>query len=275
MDLESPPDKFWHCRVTVAGRKKPSVVNDLNYQELQRTIVRPWLAGRPFTVSGAIVKSPSEATDIRIVHTARPQESYASEHNARMRNRGIADLATDRSLLPFAEGEDVTFQLLFEGAPEPEPTAEVALVLRLCERLPQAARILCNRQRKDKASFEITDEYDIQDLLHALLRGYLKHSVQEDPLPKVAGTKSGRADISIEDLGVLIEVKYVHGPQDQRRIFEDFSQDLLLYTEWPHLRTLVLVVYNSADLRDAEALERLAGKHEINGRQFEAQIVLA
>ena len=52
-----------------------------------------------------------------------------------------------------------------------------------------------------------------------------------------------------------------YGPDDQRRIFEDFSQDLVLYARWPHLQTLIVVVYNSADLRDPEALEKLSGKH--------------
>lgn len=275
MDLKQPPEKYWHCRVTVGGREGYSVVNDLPFAELEQTIIRPWLAGRPFTISGTIVRSSSDVTDIRIVHTPSPQKAYADAHNARMRASSIPDFATDRSLLPFGEGEDVTYKLLFEGMPEPEPDADAALVLRLCSRLPQAARILANRQRKGKAPFEVSDEYDVQDLLHALLRAYLKHSVQEDPLPKTAGSKSGRADISIEELGILIEAKYVYGPEDQRRIFKDFSQDLVLYTQWPHLRMLIVVIYNSADLRDPEALERLGGKQEINGRHFEAKIVLA
>jgi hypothetical protein len=49
-----------------------------------------------------------------------------------------------------------------------------------------------------------------------MIRGYLKYSVQEDPLPKVSGAKAGRADISIEEIGVLIEIEYVRGPEDQK-----------------------------------------------------------
>jgi REase_DpnII-MboI len=111
------------------------------------------------------------------------------------------------------------------------PVPEVALVKQVCRRLPHAARILGSRSRANKAPFTIEDKYDVQDLLHATLRAYLKYSVQEDPLPKVAGAKAGRADISIEEVGVLIEVKFVHGPQDQKRIFEEHSQDLVLYSQ--------------------------------------------
>lgn len=99
--------------------------------------------------------------------------------------------------------------------------------------------------------------------------------MQEDPLPKVAGAKAGRADVSIEALGVLVEVKYVHSPDDQKRIFQEFSQDLVLHARWAHLRTLVYLIYNSGDLRDAEALERLAGQHEVNGRRFAVTVALS
>lgn len=107
------------------------------------------------------------------------------------------------------------------------------------------------------------------------MRAYLKYSVQEDPLPKVAGAKSARADVSIEELGILIELKFVRGPDDQKRLFEEFSQDLVLYARWPHLRTLIYLVFNSADLRDAEALEKLSGEQEVGGRRFAVKVVLA
>jgi len=186
-------------------------------------------------------------------------------------------MATDRNQLPLSQGTDVTFELLFSGAGaethSPEP--EVALVEQLCRRLPQAARILAIRSRKGKAPYEIKDEYDVQDLLHALLRGYLKYSVQEDPLSKVAGSKSARADISIEELGVLIELKYVHGPEDQKRLFEEYSQDLVLYASWQPLKHMVYLIYNSADLRDAEAFEKLTGDQVIGGKSFGVTIILA
>jgi hypothetical protein len=107
------------------------------------------------------------------------------------------------------------------------------------------------------------------------LRAFIKYSVQEDPLPKVAGSKSSRADISIEALGVLVEIKYVHRPDDQKRIFEEYSQDLVLYAGWPHLKTLVFLIYNSADLRDAEAFEKLSGPQQVNERRFQVRVVLA
>lgn len=156
-----------------------------------------------------------------------------------------------------------------------EVKADVLLVETICKRISHTAKILATRSRKGKSPYMITDEYDVQDLLQGVLRAYLKYSVQEDPLQKVAGIRSGRADISIDELGVIIEVKYVYSTEDQKRIFDDFSKDMLLYTAWPSLRTLIYLVYNSAGLKDPEGLEKLSGMKEINGKRFDTRIVLA
>jgi hypothetical protein len=276
MDLRNPPQHYWHCGVRQGGKKeRMSVVNDLSFAELKRTIVDPCVGGKPFSVSGLIVRSSKDVSEIRISWTQYPQKYYADLHNQRMRASNIADMATDRRTLVFGEGEDLTFELLFSGDEASPPEPDTTLVERLCKRLPQAARVLANRSRKGRQAYEIADEYDVQDLLHGILRAYLKYSVQEDPLPKVAGAKSSRADISIEELKTLIEIKYVRGPEDQRRLFDEYSQDLVLYAAWPHLETLIYLIYNSSDLKDAEAFERLAGNHEVNGRKFKVQVVLS
>lgn len=188
IDPTKPPAKYWHCGVKIGTGKKYSIVNDLTYEELQEAIVKPWNKGRPFSVSGVIVRSSDSVSEIRISWTQQSKEFYANQHNAAMRASNIADMATDRRALVFSNGEDMTFELLFSGkGAKSNEEPDTVLVERVCRRLPQAARILSTRSRKGKAPYEITDEYDVQDLLHSVLRAYLKYSVQEDPLPKVAG----------------------------------------------------------------------------------------
>lgn len=269
------PDKYWHCYVKLQGNNKYAVQNDMTFDELQTRILTPWHQSAPFTVSGKIVNKDSQIEEINVTQTDEPQRVWADRHDARQDAINVCDLATDRRMLPIWHGQDLTFDLLFAGKKEPCPSADVALIEQICKRMPYAARILLNRQRKGKISYTIEDEYDVQDLLHALLRAYLKYSVQEDPLPKVSGTRASRADISIEELGILIEIKYVRSPDDQKTIFDDFSRDVLLYTSWPHLKTLLYVIYNSGDLRDPEALEKLSGPRATNGKEFDVKIVLA
>jgi len=103
----------------------------------------------------------------------------------------------------------------------------------------------------------------------------IKYTVHEEPLGKVGGAHSGRADVAIEEIGTLIELKYVHGPDDQRRIVDEYANDLLLYTKWPHLKHFVYLVYNSQDLRDPEALDKLGGPQNNNGVTFTAHVVLS
>jgi hypothetical protein len=76
-------------------------------------------------------------------------------------------------------------------------------------------------------------------------------------------------------LGIIIELKYVRSPDDQKKIFDDFSKDLLLYSVWKPLETLFFVIYNSSDLRDPESLEKLSGIKEINNKRFNTVIILA
>ena len=273
--MDAYPENYWHCAIRVVGAKTQAVANDLLFSDLQRQIVEPWLHSRSFTVAGTIVRSSDQVEEIRIAHTGQAQQVYADRHNAEMRSQHIGDGVTDRRMLPIWQGKDYTFEFLFSGTSDPTPDADAALVERLCRRIAFSARILSNRQRKIKVSYVVEDEYDVQDLLHSVLRAYLKYSVQEEPLQKVAGTRAGRADMSIEDLGVLIEVKYVRGPDDQRKIFDDFSQDLVLYAAWSPLKTLLFIIYNSSDLRDPESLERLSGTKEISGKRFNTVIVLA
>jgi len=269
------PEKFWHCYVKLEGNKVYAVENDLSFDQLQSRILTPWFQSSPFTISGKIITKDSRIEEIKVTHTEEEKSVWADRHNARKRAANIVDMATDRRILPVWHGNDFTYELLFAGERQIAPDPDVNLIEQICKRVPNAARILFNRQRKDKAPFVVEDEYDVQDLLHAILRAYLKYSVQEDPLPKVAGTKSSRADISIEELGILIEVKFVRGPDDQKRIFHEFSQDLVVYTSWSSLRILLFMIYNSDDLRDPEALEKLSGPKKINDIEFDVRVVLA
>lgn len=272
----SLPELYWHVHVKLYGSKdrEYAVANDLRLEDVQTRIVAPWHANEPFPVSGLVVPARDKVQEIKITQSSEPVRIFAERHYARQRSLNIMDMATDTCLLPIWQGEDHTHDMLFSGLATRAPEPDVGMVLTLCQRLPNAARILATRDRA-RAPFVISHEYDVQDLLHAVLRAYLKYSVHEEPLGKVGGAKSSRADVAIEDIGTIVEVKFVRGPKDQQRLVEEFAQDLLLYAKWPHLRHFIYLVYNSADLRDPEALMRLEGDHDVNGTKYRVYVVLA
>lgn len=117
-EAEVFPDKFWHCHVELVGDSKKkdrsAVFNDLTFDELKQQIVTPWHSGRAFTIDGMIIKNIDDVQKIKITNTPKSKSHYAEQHNNSMRNSGIADMATDRRLLPLSSGKDYTHDLLFK-----------------------------------------------------------------------------------------------------------------------------------------------------------------
>lgn len=162
-------------------------------------------------------------------------------------------------------------KLQYLGVTKISASAEIDLAIQLCGRLNHSARVL-NRRQRNKPPFEMADEYDVQDLLKSILRAYFKYTVSEEPISKIAGASS-RADFAIEDLGMIIEAKYVHGPGDQSRIVTEFGADLVFYSKCPFLEHFIYLVYGADDLNDPELLDKLSGPQTVNGRRFIAQVV--
>lgn len=73
----------------------------------------------------------------------------------------------------------------------------------------------------------------------------------------------------------MIELKYTHNPSDQKRVFDEYGQGLVLHARRPRLKTLIFLIFNFAALRDPEATRELGGPHEVNGARFDVEIVLA
>ena len=116
LDQERYPDKFWHCYVArkgARGKAQVAIVNDLDFDTLERVVVSPWHQNAQFVVSGLIVRDQRDLETIQISYTPRPMQFYADQHNELMRSRNINDMATDRRWLPLKEGRDFTTELLF------------------------------------------------------------------------------------------------------------------------------------------------------------------
>ena len=112
------PEMYWHCHVELSGdgkkQDRTAVLNDLTFDELSQQIIMPWHYGRAFTVDGMVIKNIDDIQKIKITNTIHSKSHYAEQHNNRMRDSGIADLTTDRRLLPLASGKDYTHDLLFK-----------------------------------------------------------------------------------------------------------------------------------------------------------------
>jgi hypothetical protein len=70
MDFSNPPIQYWHCLVKLADREETAIVNDLRYEDLERTIVRPWLLARIYLLIRAVDRKRNASKGDAVVEAA-------------------------------------------------------------------------------------------------------------------------------------------------------------------------------------------------------------
>jgi hypothetical protein len=126
-----------------------------------------------------------------------------------------------------------------EGAWQPDT---LSIVENLCNRFHLTARQL--RVRHDsRKTLEIEDEYDTQDLLHALLRLNFNDIREEEYNPSYAGSAS-RSDFLLKEEEIIIEVKKTRRGLDAKKVGEELIIDISRYKVHPNCKCLVCFVYD-------------------------------
>ncbi|WP_122604131.1 hypothetical protein [Pseudomonas viridiflava] len=100
-----------------------------------------------------------------------------------------------------------------------------------------------NTRQRGKPSFEVNDEYDVQDLMLPLLQmefGIVKREVWG---PDIAGSAS-RVDFQLVDEGVLIEIKKTRGSLSDRELSNELIVDIIRYSAYDHINKIVFFIYD-------------------------------
>lgn len=129
-----------------------------------------------------------------------------------------------------------------ESLPEEEslPSGS-ADVVQLCGRFGQCARQLTKRH-DDRPPFVINDEYDAQDLLHAILRLRFDDVRAEEPVPSFA-SKSSRTDFYLPEIKTFIEVKYFGQKRAEKKVRSEIIEDVASYSSHHGCETLIVLIY--------------------------------
>jgi hypothetical protein len=123
------------------------------------------------------------------------------------------------------------------------PSADpVAMVTALCRRFPLFVDRLQSRQR-DRLPFKPEDEYDVQDLLHAILKLHFDDVRPEEWTPSYAGSSS-RTDFLLARERVIIEAKMTRHNLKQREAANQLIIDVARYSKMPQVDNLVCLVYD-------------------------------
>lgn len=115
-------------------------------------------------------------------------------------------------------------------------------IRKLCERFHFVARQLRVRH-EDRETLEVEDEYDVQDLLHALLRLESDDIRPEEWTPSYAG-KSARMDFLLKRDSIVIETKKTRKGLGEKDVGDELLVDIARYKGHPDCKTLVCFVYD-------------------------------
>lgn len=128
------------------------------------------------------------------------------------------------------------------GLDEPGVTGSLSLVEQICTRFHLVARQLRSRHQ-DRQTLSVQDEYDVQDLLHALLWLYFEDVRAEEYTPSYAG-KSSRMDFLLKRERIVVEVKKTRPGLNAPELSTQLIEDIERYKSHPDCKTLVCFVYD-------------------------------
>ncbi len=103
--------------------------------------------------------------------------------------------------------------------------------------------IQLRRRHDNRPTIEITDEYDVQDLLHALLCIYFEDIRPEEWTPSYAG-KSARVDFYLKPQGIVVEVKKTRSGLSEKEVGDQLIVDIARYSKMTGCKRLLCFVYD-------------------------------
>jgi len=175
-----------------------SVINDL--EVLSQKCARDIAANIEINVdyylneyNNLLVKSKQEQPD-KVIDIERMNKSGSglqSDRYNRLQMLYKIDAATDK--------------LLGRLKPKARRLETLPILESVFNRFHQVARQLRSRYNS-RVTIDVTDEYDVQDLLHALLKVYFDDIRPEEWTPSYAGS-SGKMDFLLKEEQIVIEVK--------------------------------------------------------------------
>jgi len=131
-------------------------------------------------------------------------------------------------------------------------------ILRIRKMLSRCNLVIdqLRRRRKNKIPYLIEDEYDVQDLLHALLKLEFDDIRKEEWTPSYAGGAS-RIDLVLKKEKILIEVKKSSVNVREKDLGDQLLEDIGRYKEYPDANIIVCFIYDPEHwIENSEGLKR-------------------
>lgn len=119
---------------------------------------------------------------------------------------------------------------------------ELHNLMYLLDRFHQVAIQLCDRYQ-NRETLNVKDEYDVQDLLHSLLKICCDDIRTEEWTPSYAGSSS-RQDFLLKNEKIVIETKKTREGLGNKVLANELIIDIARYKKHPDCKSLVCFVYD-------------------------------
>lgn len=160
-----------------------------------------------------------------------------------MKGHGRWQYSLERSYRePLLEQRRILLEAKARLAINPEVQETMAQLVGLFRRLPPALTIL-ERPNRNGPGPSVSDEYDLQRILHALLRLHFDDVEPEETTPRRAGG-SYRIDFVLRQEQVAVEAKITSESLGATKIRDQLIKDMFGYRKQPNVAGLVAVVYD-------------------------------
>ncbi len=218
----------------------------IDKDELLERVLVPRERGIPILVNGKTIPW-TNVEYVRISGTDDQRDTLIArakfeEANSRVVAIGLTEYKA------WSYGEEITNKLITKpagGSGVCEISEETGSFDRLEQLLDRfhAVSLKLRKRHGNRNGIVINDEYDVQDVLHALLKTIYADIRPEEYTPSYAGSNS-RIDFLCKEDSVAIEVKMTRAGLKDKEVGEQLIADIGRYKGHPSVKKLVCFVYD-------------------------------
>jgi hypothetical protein len=227
-------NSYYHVRLHVSKFPPVEVKFDLSRSDLETRVLKPYQNLQAIVLGGRTVLIEN-IQRLEIFETPFPSSKFPPM------SADLARQGTHEWYYGMPEIKDVTDQFVTTPAVSAIPQNMDAIEL-LCERFHAVVKQL-RKRRQSRATIDVQDEYDVQDLLHALLRIFFDDVRPEEWTPSFAG-KSSRMDFLLPKEKTVVEIKKARPTLTAGELGTELIDDAARYKSHPSCKRLVCFVYD-------------------------------
>ncbi len=129
-----------------------------------------------------------------------------------------------------------------ELPPKPQAPGNFELLSKIMRNFDKFVTQI-KRRREDRDTIKITDEYDVQDAIHAILKLFVDDIRPEEWAPSYAGG-SARMDFLLPDEKLVIETKMTRDTLKDKKLGDELIIDIEKYKQHSECNHLICFIYD-------------------------------